>query len=106
MGARSPRTHRERWISIVVIMGLAGVCLVVRSRPWSTPASHGRDLFEFFSVALFVVALSMGFVTADALSKEKREGTLGLLFLTELQSYDVVLGKLFASSLRSVYFLF
>ena len=32
--------------------------------------------------------------TADCLSVEKREGTLGLLFLTDLKGYDVVLGKL------------
>ena len=29
--------------------------------------------------------------TADSLSAEKREGTLGLLFLTDLRGYDVVL---------------
>ena len=41
--------------------------------------------------------------TADCLSQEKREGTLGLLFLTDLKGYDVVLGKLAASSLNSLY---
>ncbi len=41
--------------------------------------------------------------TADCLSQEKREGTLGLLFLTDLKGYDVVLGKLTASSLNSLY---
>jgi len=29
-------------------------------------------------------------ITADCLSEEKREGTLGLLFLTDLKGYDVV----------------
>ena len=43
------------------------------------------------------------FLTADCLSEEKREGTLGLLFLTDLKGYDVVLGKLVATSLHSVY---
>ena len=37
--------------------------------------------------------------TADCLSEEKREGTLGLLFLTDLKGYDVVLGKVAATSL-------
>ena len=41
--------------------------------------------------------------TADCLSREKREGTLGLLFLTDLRGYDVVIGKLVASSINSVY---
>jgi ABC-type Na+ efflux pump permease subunit len=43
--------------------------------------------------------------TADCLSQEKREGTLGLLFLTDLQGYDVVLGKLAATSLNGFYSL-
>src|SRR5262249_31132580 len=43
------------------------------------------------------------FLTSDCLSEEKREGTLGLLFLTDLRGYDVVFGKLLASSLRAVF---
>ena len=43
------------------------------------------------------------FQTADCLSSEKREGTAGLLFLTDLKGYDVVLGKLAANSLHSYY---
>ena len=47
--------------------------------------------------------LSSGlFLTADCLSEEKREGTLGFLFLTDLRGYDVVLGKLLSTSLRGV----
>jgi ABC-type multidrug transport system permease subunit len=42
-------------------------------------------------------------MTADCLSREKREGTLGLLFLTDLKGYDVVLGKLAATSLDGFY---
>src|SRR6185503_20007720 len=34
---------------------------------------------------------------------ERREGTLGLLFLTDLKSYDVVTGKLAASSINSFF---
>src|SRR3954453_16146058 len=41
--------------------------------------------------------------TADCLSGEKREGTLCLLFLTDLKGYDVVIGKLVASSLNAFY---
>src|SRR5258706_227328 len=42
---------------------------------------------------------------ADCLSEEKRAGTLGLLFLTDLKGYDVVLGKLMATSLNRFYVL-
>ena len=41
--------------------------------------------------------------TADCLSEEKRDGTLGLLFLTDLRGYDVVIGKLVANSLNTFY---
>src|SRR5262249_40853198 len=43
--------------------------------------------------------------TADCLSEEKREGTLGLLFLTSLKGHDVILGKLAATSLNSFFCL-
>jgi hypothetical protein len=41
--------------------------------------------------------------TADCLSSEKREGTLGLLFLTDLKGYDVVIGKMGANSINAFY---
>jgi ABC-type transport system involved in multi-copper enzyme maturation permease subunit len=41
--------------------------------------------------------------TADCLSGEKREGTLGLLFLTDLRGYDVVIGKMGANSINAFY---
>jgi hypothetical protein len=41
--------------------------------------------------------------TADNISSEKREGTLGLLFLTDLKGYDVVLGKLCSTAINSLY---
>jgi hypothetical protein len=40
--------------------------------------------------------------TADCISEEKREGTLGLLFLTDLRGYDVVAGKLIATSAQTL----
>src|SRR5207245_140427 len=50
--------------------------------------------------------LSAGlFFTSDCLSEEKREGTLGFLFLTDLRGYDVAAGKLLATSLRGFYAL-
>src|SRR5437588_5065062 len=53
--------------------------------------------------AVLYCALSGIWSTADSLSEEKREGTLGLLFLTDLKGYDVVLGKLVATSLGVFY---
>jgi hypothetical protein len=40
-----------------------------------------------------LIALCGGLFTADCISRERREGTLGLLFLTDLKGYDILLGK-------------
>ncbi len=77
--------------------------LVAGAGPIST-AGQGKTLFSLLSGLAFVYCLLAGaFVTSDCLSVEKREGTIGLLFLTALNGYDVVLGKLVSSSLHCVY---
>jgi ABC-type transport system involved in multi-copper enzyme maturation permease subunit len=69
-----------------------------------TPQELSRALFSTVSVIAFVCACLGGVgATADCLSEERREGTLGLLFLTDLQGRDVVLGKLAATSLSVIY---
>src|SRR4051812_32516363 len=78
---------------------------------WGTAGQPGHDrgefLFQCVSSLAFAYCLLAGItITSDTLSLEKREGTLGLLFLTNLAGYDVVLGKLAASSLNAVYRLF
>src|SRR5437868_6899759 len=55
----------------------------------------GQVQFAILKWICFLFVCSAGiFLTADSVSEEKREGTLGLLFLTDLRGYDVVLGKL------------
>ncbi len=64
----------------------------------------GRNLFYTLSAICMLYCLVAGRVsTADCLSKEKRDGTFGLLFLTDLTGYDVVLGKMAATSLNGLY---
>lgn len=54
------------------------------------------------SWAFFIFSVLQGLrETADSLAQERREGTLGLLFLTDLRGYDVVLGKLAAAAVKS-----
>lgn len=62
----------------------------------------GRGLFGMLTWLALAAALSAGvFFTSDTISRERREGTLGFLFLTDLRGYDVVLGKLLAASWRA-----
>src|SRR5688572_18830802 len=65
---------------------------------------QGRTLFQLLSLGGFAYCLVAGIRgTSDALSEEKREGTLGLLFLTDLKGYDVVFGKFVSLSINSFY---
>jgi hypothetical protein len=55
----------------------------------------GQAMLWMLSVVALLLALfSGGLLTADSISSEKREDTLGLLFLTNLKGFDVVAGKL------------
>src|SRR2546427_9287536 len=63
-----------------------------------------QRIFQGVSLLALLYCLAYGRrSTADCLSQEKRERTLGLLFLTDLKGHDVVLGKLAATSLRGFY---
>ncbi len=67
-------------------------------------ATLGTALFGTITWISFAAVLAAGvFLTSDCLSEEKREGTLGFLFLTDLRGHDVVSGKLLATSLQGFY---
>jgi ABC-type transport system involved in cytochrome c biogenesis permease component len=69
-----------------------------------TPQHLGMAMFTALSVVAFIESFLAGIVaTSDCISEEKREGTLGLLFLTDLKGYDIVFGKLVATSLNAFY---
>ena len=66
------------------------------------PATMGVSVFYTLSCIAFFYAATAGiWITSDCISEEKRDGTLGLLFLTDLRSLDIVLGKLAATSLKA-----
>jgi ABC-type transport system involved in multi-copper enzyme maturation permease subunit len=99
VNARRSRTYWLRAGAAGAALVLsAWICLLAsRQQP---PATLGPNLFAYLTVLAFSYCLLVGpFFTADCLSEEKRDGTLGLLFLTDLHSYDVVLGKWVAASL-------
>src|SRR5690242_5518450 len=101
--ARQKRTHGLRLAGAAVAIALVSFMLVLTSG-FPTPGSLGHGLFETLAWLAGAYCLFSGAGnTADCLSEEKREGTLGLLFLTDLKGYDVVLGKLLATSLNNFY---
>lgn len=88
---------------IAVLFGLGTLGL---AGTWMSPDEVGRSLFYSLATVAFWFCLLAGPVlTADVISQEKRDGTLGLLFLTDLRGYDVVLGKLASASVAAVFSL-
>lgn len=64
----------------------------------------GRDLFQALSWISFGGACLVGAsITSDLISEEKREGTLGLLFLTNLRGAEVVMGKFLCAAIAAFY---
>ena len=62
------------------------------------------QLVPTVSFILLLVCLFAGVhLTADSISKEKREGTIGLLLLTPLTPFQIVIGKLVAHGLMGFY---
>ena len=89
--------------AVIIASGLFALFSII---PGGIGTHLGGPLFSVLTWMSLAVSLSAGvFFTSDALSEEKREGTLGFLFLTDLRGYDVVFGKLLATSCRCVFAL-
>ena len=102
VAARRERTYWVRLAVALVFLCFSWAGLLARNS--SGAPQTGRDLFSFLAWLAWILCLFEGVRhTADCLSAEKREGTLGLLFLTDLRSRDVVLGKLAPAALQTVY---
>jgi len=62
----------------------------------------GGQLFAWLHCALFLgIWILVPLVAADSISRERREGTLPLLFLTPLKAHDIVTAKGMAHGLRA-----
>ena len=99
--AKSPALYRTRIVNSVVLLllgiGFAALYHYVGLR--AIGPLVGMATFILLMVCLFAGV----HLTADSISKEKREGTLGLLFLTPLTPFQIVIGKLIAHGLMGFY---
>jgi hypothetical protein len=99
------RRRSTYWVrsaaALAVLIAGTWLFLMMQNAPQQVMAT---TLFGVLTGAAVLYALVSGVrATSDCVSGEKREGTLGLLFLTDLKGYDVVLGKLAANSLNAFY---
>ena len=102
VAARRPGTYWGR--AAAALVALAIMAFIFLSTTHAPARQLGQALFITLSVIFLGVSLVAGVrYTADCLSEEKREGTMGLLFLTDLKGYDIVLGKLAATSVNAFY---
>jgi ABC-type transport system involved in cytochrome c biogenesis permease component len=102
VASRRRSTFFGRLAGALIAMVVGGWLMIAMNN--EPPNEMGKVLFILLSAMLFTYSLAAGArITADCLSEEKREGTLGLLFLTDLKGYDIVLGKLAANSVNTFY---
>jgi len=103
--ARRPLTV---WLRLLVglVAGLVGLGMLMWEQAAGPRSPAGLQLLRNLGWGALMFSLLEGVrQTSDTLSQEKREGTIGLLFLTDLRGLDVVLGKLAAHALNLAYAL-
>ncbi|MBM3837834.1 MAG: hypothetical protein FJ398_07675 [Verrucomicrobia bacterium] len=99
--ARRRETYSIR-VRIALAAAIGGIGAMVAYNYFGG-AWTGFSMFQGLTEILFALCMFGGaHVAHDCLSEEKREGTLGLLFLTNLTGLDVVLGKLVSRSIGVV----
>ncbi|MCX6925574.1 MAG: ABC transporter permease, partial [Verrucomicrobia bacterium] len=89
VASRRPGTYWVRSGAGLAIIIIGTWFFLMYSGLASQEIAMGLFMILTGSALLYSVLSGMWF-TADCLSEEKREGTLGLLFLTDLKGYDVV----------------
>jgi ABC-type transport system involved in multi-copper enzyme maturation permease subunit len=105
VAARRPKAHWLRLGAAVAALGLVFVIFASHRGPVSS-GEASKLVFMSLSVLAFGFTLLAGvFLTADCVCSERRDGTLELLFLTDLKGYDIALGKLAATSLAAAFAL-
>jgi len=106
VAARKRSTFWLRVVAALVSLVIGTAVMTLAAAGAFSTVTLGSVLFGVLTWLALGVALSAGlFFTSDSLSEEKREGTLGFLFLTDLRGYDVAGGKLLATSLRGFFAL-
>ena len=97
--SRRPINYGLRMLTAAVIVSVFAGFLATTQLDTS---QLGAALFEVLQQALWLaIWIIVPMMTADCISREKREGTLGLLFLTPLRVLDVIMAKAVTHVLRA-----
>ena len=103
-GSRRWTTYWLRLLAAGAVLAAIGWWLTTPRLGGSvTPARVGHEIFLLLHwVVLAAIWIIVPMLTADTLSREKREGTLGLLFLTNLSARAIVFAKGAAAGLLAL----
>lgn len=103
MATRRPATFRIRLGSALLASGVTFLMLLFVGVTGAV-GEAGRLVFWVLMWGCHVFAVFSGaLLTADCISEERRDGTLGLMFLTELGGVDVVAGKFAGHGLNALF---
>ncbi len=84
--------------------GVIFVCLLLVNPMGGSTTTAGQITFRILAaIAAFTAIGGVLQTSSEAFAREKREDTLGLLFLTPLRPVDLVIGKLVSTSLAGFY---
>ncbi len=93
--ARKPMTYYWRSLSALNAACITIAFLLAGFGGAMTASSAGELTFQILSgIGYGIAAGAAALMTSDCISEERRDGTLGFLFLTDLKGYDIVLGKM------------
>jgi ABC-type transport system involved in multi-copper enzyme maturation permease subunit len=98
------RNRATYWTRFTAVLVGAIVCLpeLLSGDFGTTAGSSGKFIFNGIVVIGFLLACCGGALTADLISRERRDGTLGLLLLTRVRQLDIMLGKFASAGLTSI----
>ena len=97
-GARRPLNH---WMRVGGALG-GVIIFVIAVRNTPITSVGGQIFVGIHQLLILMILCIVPAITADCISRERREGTLGLLFMTPLRSWEIVIGKVVAQVLTAV----
>ena len=99
------RHARNYWFRLIA-PGIGVLLLIFAGAKLASaaPSAQGAIIFRAVGVTLFIYSAFAGLAfTAEAISSERRDGTLQFLQLTGMRELDLVLGKTLANSVPGIF---
>ncbi|MDA7867323.1 ABC transporter permease subunit [Verrucomicrobia bacterium] len=101
--ARNPRTYRIRLVT-GILTSLVGIAFILPgSHNIALVGTSSRGVFWWMSGLMIFYGMVLAlFLSGDAIASERREKTLELLRLTELEPFEILMGKLVSTGIGAI----